>query len=119
MEKTNRLIASRDKSNLWGARPEQILPSLRGLEVRKYPAAGEVFFLDFPSPETPSRLRQCDSEAEFACFLFEELDLLSAVSVLIVLSTFVHVLLTILQHSKDQPGKPMGHRRDGFRSTEL
>jgi len=47
MEKTNRLPASRGESNLWGVRPEQILPSLRGLEVRKYPAAGEVFFLDF------------------------------------------------------------------------
>jgi hypothetical protein len=48
MEKTNRLIASREESTLWGARPEQILPSLRGLEIRKYPAAGEVFFLTSP-----------------------------------------------------------------------
>jgi len=56
MEKTNRLIASGDKSNLWGARPEQILPSLRGLEVRKYPAAGEVFFLDFPFYRTSQDL---------------------------------------------------------------
>jgi hypothetical protein len=48
MEKSNRLIATRDESNFWGARADQILPSLRGLEVRKYPAAGEVFFLDFP-----------------------------------------------------------------------
>jgi hypothetical protein len=47
MEATNRLAASRDESNLWGARPENNLPSLRGLEIRDDPAAGEVFFLDF------------------------------------------------------------------------
>jgi hypothetical protein len=56
MEKPNPLIASHDKSNLWGARPEQILPSLRGLEVRKYPAAGEVFSLDFPFYRTSQDL---------------------------------------------------------------
>jgi hypothetical protein len=48
MGKTNRLVASRDESNLWGARPEKTLPSLRGLEIRNDPVAGEVFFLDFP-----------------------------------------------------------------------
>jgi hypothetical protein len=48
MGKTNRLVASRDESNLWGARPEKNVPSLRGLEIRIDPVAGEVFFLDFP-----------------------------------------------------------------------
>jgi hypothetical protein len=57
MEKSNRLIATRDESNFWGARADQILPSLRGLEVRKYPAAGEVFFLDFPFYRTSQELR--------------------------------------------------------------
>ena len=56
MEKTNRLIASRDASNLSGARPEKIPPSLRGLEIRNDPAAGEVFFLDFPFYRTSQDL---------------------------------------------------------------
>jgi hypothetical protein len=56
MEKTNRRAASRDESNLWGVRPEQIPTSLRGLEVRKYPAAGGVFFLDFPFYRTSQDL---------------------------------------------------------------
>jgi hypothetical protein len=30
-----------------GAWPEKIAPPLRGLEIRKVPAAGEMFFLDF------------------------------------------------------------------------
>jgi len=30
-----------------GAWPEEIPRSLRGLEIRNVPAAGEVFFLDF------------------------------------------------------------------------
>ena len=31
----------------------------------------------------------------------------------------VNVLLTVLQHSADQSSEPVGHRRNGFRSTEL
>src|ERR1700681_4580345 len=48
MEKPNRLIASRDESNLWGARREQTLPSLRGLESQKISGRRRGFFLDFP-----------------------------------------------------------------------
>jgi hypothetical protein len=38
--------------------------------------------LDIPSPETCLRLCQCDLEAQFGCFLSEELDLLLTISVL-------------------------------------
>src|ERR1017187_5911614 len=34
MEKPNRLAGLRDRPKLWSARPEQILPPLRGLDVR-------------------------------------------------------------------------------------
>ena len=74
-------------------------------------------FLDFPSPETSLSFNERDLEAQFGCFLFEEVDLLSAVSVLVVLSTFVDISLTVLQHSIDQAGEPVGHRGNGFRST--
>ncbi|MGC1257161.1 MAG: hypothetical protein WA867_16485, partial [Candidatus Acidiferrales bacterium] len=42
---------------------EQILLHPVGCEARKIPADAEVFFLDFPSPETSSRLCECDLEA--------------------------------------------------------
>jgi hypothetical protein len=51
--------------------------------------------------------------------LSDELDLLLAVSSLVILCTFVDVLLTILQHSIDQSGKPMSHSGDGFWGAEL
>jgi hypothetical protein len=86
-----------------------------GCEARKIPASAEVFFLDFSSPETSSRLCQCDLEAKFGCFFSEELDLLSAISVLVVVGAFVNVSLTVLQHSIDQSGEPVSHRRNGFR----
>ncbi len=82
------------------------------------PVEGEVFFLTSP-PETPSSLCWCDLEAQFGCFLSEELDLLSAISVLVVLGAFVNVVLTVLQHSIDQSGEPVGRGRNGFRSPEL
>jgi hypothetical protein len=37
-----------------------------------------------------------DLEAQFGCSLGEELDLLSAVSLLVVLSAFINVSLTVL-----------------------
>src|SRR2546427_6777462 len=92
---------------------------LRGLESEKKSDQRRGFFLDFPSPETSSRLCQCDLEAQFGCFLSEELGLLLAISMLVVLSAFVNVSLTVLQHSIDQSGEPVGHRRNGFRGTEL
>ncbi len=58
----------------------------------------------------------CDLEAEFGCFLCEELDLLLAVSSLVVFRAFVHVLL---KHSIDQSGQAMSHGSDSFRGTEL
>jgi len=45
MENRNRRIRRRVET--LGAWPEKIPPSLRGLEIRNVPAAGEVFFLDF------------------------------------------------------------------------
>ena len=66
-----------------------------------------------------SRMGCCDLQAELGCFLSEELDLLLAVSLLIVFRTFVDVMLTILEHSIDQSGEPMGHCGDGFRSAKL
>jgi hypothetical protein len=45
MENPNRRI--RQRVETLGAGPEKISPSLRGLEIRNGPVAGEVFFLDF------------------------------------------------------------------------
>jgi len=66
-----------------------------------------------------SRMGRCGLQAELGCFLSEELDLLLAVSSLVVFGAFVDVLLPILEHSIDQSGQAMGHRGDGFRGTEL
>lgn len=49
----------------------------------------------------------------------DELDLLLAVSSLVILCTFVDVLLTVLQHSVNESGDSVGHGSDGFRGTEL
>jgi hypothetical protein len=51
-----------------------------------------------------SRMGCCDLQAELGCFLSEELDLLLAVSSLVVFGAFVDVLLPILEHSIDQSG---------------
>ena len=97
--------------------PEKNLSSDRepsansGLDIEtKHFSAGRrrSFFVDIPSPETSSRVRHCDLETQLGCFLSEELDLLSAVSVLVVLSAFVNVVLTILQHAIDQSSGPAG-----------
>ena len=45
-----------------------------------------------------------DLQAELSCFLSDELDLLLAVSSLVVFCAFVDVLLAILEHSIDQSG---------------
>lgn len=44
----------------------------------------------------------CDLQAELGGLFSEELDLLVAVSLLVVLRPFVDVVLTILQHAVDQ-----------------
>jgi hypothetical protein len=41
------------------------------------------------------------------CLLSEELDLLLAVSLLVVLGAFADVLLAVLQHAIDQSGEPV------------
>ena len=61
----------------------------------------------------------CDLQAKLGGFLSDELDLLLAVSFLVVFSAFVDVLLTILQHPINQSGKPKSHGGDGFRGAEL
>ena len=61
----------------------------------------------------------CDLQAEFSGLLFQEVDLLLAVSLLIVFRTFVDVVLAILEHSIDESGEPMGHSSDGFRGAKL
>jgi len=61
----------------------------------------------------------CDLQAELGGLLSDELDLLLAVSLLVVFRPFVDVLLTVLQHAIDQPGQPMSHGGDGFGSAEL
>ncbi len=66
-----------------------------------------------------SSMSWCDLQAEFSSLLPEGLDLSLAVSLLIVFRTFVDVVLTILQHSIDQSGEPMGHGGDGFRGAEF
>ncbi len=61
----------------------------------------------------------CDLQAELGGLLSDELDLLLAVSLLVVFRPFVDVLLTILQHAIDQSGEAVRHGGDGFGSTEL
>jgi hypothetical protein len=66
MEKMNRLTASREESNLWGARPEQTLPSLRGLESQKISGGRRSFFLDFPFYRTSQELLDVTAAGAFA-----------------------------------------------------
>ncbi len=72
--------------------------------------------LDIPSPKTTSCLNWGDLKTELGCFSGEQLDLLCPESVFVVLSPFVNRGLTVLQHAVDQPGKPVRHSSDGFRS---
>ena len=55
-----------------------------------------------------------DLESEFGRVLSEQLDLLVAVSLFVVLGPFVNVSLTVLQHAMDESGEAVGHRRDGL-----
>jgi hypothetical protein len=99
------------------AEPDQNPSSITWASNSENARGRRGIFLDFPSPETSLSFNERDLEAQFGCFLFEEVDLLSAVSVLVVLSTFANISLTVLQHSTDQAGEPVGHRGNGFRST--
>jgi len=60
-----------------------------------------------------------DLESEFGRILSEQLDLLVAVSLFVVLGPFVNVSLTVLQHAIDQSGEPVGHGRDGLWAPSL
>jgi hypothetical protein len=60
-----------------------------------------------------------DLQAELGGLLPEELDLVLAISSLVVFRTFVDVLLAVLQHSIDQSCKPMSHGGDGFWGAEF
>ena len=57
-------------------------------------------------------------QAESSRLLSEELDLLLAVSLFIIFSTFVDVLLAIFQHAIDQSSQAMSHGGNSFGSTE-
>src|SRR5260370_21329133 len=61
----------------------------------------------------------CDLQAELGGLLSDELDLLLAVSLLVVFRPFVDVLLAILQHAIDQSGEAVRHGGGGFWGTEL
>ena len=61
----------------------------------------------------------CYLEAELCGLLPEEVDLLLAVSLLIVFRAFVDVVLTILQHAIDQSGEPMSHAVMAFGAPSL
>jgi hypothetical protein len=60
------------------------------------PVGGEMFFLTAPLQKPSSIMDHRDLETQFGCSLGEELDLLSAVSLLVVLSAFINVSLTVL-----------------------
>src|SRR5260370_26004126 len=60
----------------------------------------------------------CDLQAELGGLLSDELDLLLAVSLIVVFRPFVDVLLTILQHAIDQSGEAVRHGGDGSWRTE-
>src|ERR1700741_2525087 len=64
-------------------RSRAICKQWAGYRDKNFSATGRrrSFFVDIPSPETSSRVRHCDLETQLGCFLSEELDLLSAVSV--------------------------------------
>jgi hypothetical protein len=73
----------------WAGCPDCIVVS--GL-----PPDGEVFLLTSPLQKPSSIMDHRDLETQFGCSLGEELDLLSAVSLLVVLSAFINVSLTVL-----------------------
>ena len=66
-----------------------------------------------------SKVARARAAAEFGGLLFERLDLLVAVSLVVVLQAFVNLLLFILQHAIDQSSEPVGPGSDGFRGAEL
>lgn len=60
-----------------------------------------------------------DLESELGCVLSEQLDLLVAVSLFVVLSPFVDVSLSVLQHAIDQSGEAVRHAVMAFGAPSL
>ena len=60
-----------------------------------------------------------DHEPELGRSLSYEVDLLLTVFLFVVLCASVDVLMSVLQHSVDQSGKPMRHGSNGFRGAEF
>ena len=94
-----------------------------GLDAGKYfwrSGREECFSLDIPSPKTELHsLGLDDLKAESGSFLSKQLKLLPAISLVVVPRSFVHVLLTILQHAIDESSEAVGHGGDGLWSTQL
>jgi hypothetical protein len=80
------------------------LPNLIRDSILQIPETRNKFLAPVTQPEAQSLLSRnllqswghCDLETQFGCSLAEELDLLSAVSLLVVLSAFINVSLTVL-----------------------
>src|SRR5215831_16997820 len=65
-----------------------------------------------------SRIGFDDLQPELGRSFLEQLDLLFAVAILVVLQTLVDVLVSPLEHAIDEAGEFMCHGRDRFRRTE-
>src|SRR5262245_45684611 len=65
-----------------------------------------------------SRIWFDDLQPELGCSFLEQLDLLFAVAILVVLQTLVDVLVSPLEHAIHQTGELVCHRGDRFRRTE-
>ena len=96
----------------------------QGLEAKKISSPsgrGRNFFLDIPSPET--YFKTCGATVicrpSLAAFFLKNWICCWRYRLLVVLSPFVDVLLTVLQHSIDQSGEAVSHGGDGLRGTEL
>ena len=60
-----------------------------------------------------------DLESELSSLLLYEIDLLLTAPLLIVVSTFINVLLAVLQHSIDKSCEAVSHGRNGLGGTEF
>src|SRR4051812_26421945 len=75
------------------------------------------------SLQKPSRKRSSgsgfdDLQTQLRRSFLEQLHLLFAVALLVVLQTLVHVLMSPLEHAIDQDGQLVGHGRNRFRCAE-
>src|SRR5437764_9563482 len=67
----------------------------------------------------PKLRRLYDLQSELGGLLGHHFDLLFAIPLLVILGSFVHVLLTVLQHSVDDSGQLVRHGFDCLRGTQL